>query len=460
MRKGLKEQQVLRGRPVPKGTPVPLDRKGQWGLRAQRGQEGPAGTNGTGFNFTGPFSSATSYNVDDVATYNGSTYVAIAANGPGGQTPDQNPSAWSMMAQQGATGAQGPQGATGLTGAQGPQGATGPQGPTGATGPQGPPGVVNPGAFIQNGTTQQTGASFNIDGSATLGGTVTASSAALGSATLNGSALTASASTANPESYTISATNTGGGFNTGAIYGNFNNTNGRGFGVSGNNNSPSGFGVIGGDSGGSGCCGASGGVYGFSSAGYGLVGETNGGLGAELLTVVSNTNLIVGENGYGTHLFRVDYTGKGFFDGGTQTGGADFAESVKVSGTPKLYEPGDVLVIDRLSNRQLGLASKPYSRMVAGIYSTKPGVLATPHAMDDPSITTAEVPLAIVGIVPCKVTTTNGAIHRGDLLVTSSRPGYAMKGTDRNRLVGAVVGKALEPLQRGSGTIEVLVTLQ
>jgi hypothetical protein len=35
-----------------------------------------------------------------------------------------------------------------------------------------------------------------------------------------------------------------------------------------------------------------------------------------------------------------------------------------------------------------------------------------------------------------------------------------MKGTDRRRLVGAVVGKALEPLPVGKGAIEVLVTLQ
>jgi hypothetical protein len=32
-----------------------------------------------------------------------------------------------------------------------------------------------------------------------------------------------------------------------------------------------------------------------------------------------------------TPVFRVDSTGKGFFDGGTQTGGADFAESVAVA---------------------------------------------------------------------------------------------------------------------------------
>jgi hypothetical protein len=98
--------------------------------------------------------------------------------------------------------------------------------------------------------------------------------------------------------------------------------------------------------------------------------------------------------------------------------------------------------------------------LVAGIYSTKPGVLATPHNMDDSSAESTEVPLAVLGIVPGKVTAENGAIARGDLLVTSSRPGYAMKGTDRSRLVGAVVGKALQPLAAGTGRIEVLITLQ
>ena len=35
-----------------------------------------------------------------------------------------------------------------------------------------------------------------------------------------------------------------------------------------------------------------------------------------------------------------------------------------------------------------------------------------------------------------------------------------MKGSDRNRMLGAVVGKALGPLPQGTGVIQVLVTLQ
>jgi hypothetical protein len=170
------------------------------------------------------------------------------------------------------------------------------------------------------------------------------------------------------------------------------------------------------------------------------------------------TNILVGEQ-FGARKFRVDSTGKGYFDGGTQTGGADFAESVAVQGKPSAYEPGDLLVIERGAHRRLTLSSTPYSTLVAGIYSTKPGMLATPHNMDDEQIK-QEVPLAVVGIVPCKVTAQNGAIQEGDLLVTSSRAGYAMKGTERGRMLGAVVGKALEPLPKGTGVIQVLVTLQ
>jgi hypothetical protein len=68
--------------------------------------------------------------------------------------------------------------------------------------------------------------------------------------------------------------------------------------------------------------------------------------------------------------------------------------------------------------------------------------------------------MTMVGIVPTKVTAENGPIHRGDLLVTSSSPGDVMKGTDRSRMLGAVIGKAMGRLDSGTGVIEVGVTLQ
>jgi hypothetical protein len=207
--------------------------------------------------------------------------------------------------------------------------------------------------------------------------------------------------------------------------------------------------------GGTGAAGVNVGI-GTSSPGYTL--EVDGVNGVLLNNTSTTGNIIVGENS-GTHEFRVDLKGN-VYATAYNTGGADFAESVAVRGKPSQYEPGDVLEIDPEADRHLALSRHAYSTMVAGIYSTKPGVLATPHTMDDPEIRTSEIPLAVVGIVPCKVTAENGPIARGDLLVSSSVSGYAMKGTDRSRMLGAVVGKALEPLAGGNGVIQVLVTLQ
>jgi len=115
------------GPPGPQGLQGATGPQGPIGLTGATGAQGPqgaAGANGTGFNFRNTFSSTATYAVNDVVTYGGSTYVAITANGPNTQTPDQNPTAWSVMAQQGAAGAQGPQGLMGLTGATGATGAT------------------------------------------------------------------------------------------------------------------------------------------------------------------------------------------------------------------------------------------------------------------------------------------------------------------------------------------------
>ena len=163
--------------------------------------------------------------------------------------------------------------------------------------------------------------------------------------------------------------------------------------------------------------------------------------------------------GVGGIKLRVDGNGTVFANGGFQPYGADFAESMEVSGDPAKYAAGDLLVIDGASERKLALSQQPYSTLVAGIYSTKPGMLGSLHKVDE-TAPKDEIPLAVVGIVPCKVSAENGAIRPGDLLVTSSLAGHAMKGTDRGKMLGAVVGKALASLEHGTGVIEVLVTLQ
>ena len=141
---------------------------------------------------------------------------------------------------------------------------------------------------------------------------------------------------------------------------------------------------------------------------------------------------------------------------GTLCGG-DYAESVDVTGDRTHYGPGDVLVIDPDAPGKFLKSAEPYSTAVLGVYSTKPGVLG--RRQTGPK-TPDEIPMAMVGIVPAKVSAENGAIRPGDLLVTASTPGYAMKGTDRGRMLGAIVGKAMGSLDSGTGVIEVGVTLQ
>jgi hypothetical protein len=61
--------------------------------------------------------------------------------------------------------------------------------------------------------------------------------------------------------------------------------------------------------------------------------------------------------------------------------------------------------------------------------------------------------MAVVGIVPAKVTTENGSIRAGDLLVTSSKEGI-LKERERSLLTGAIVGKAMGSLSSGPSVIE------
>jgi hypothetical protein len=136
--------------------------------------------------------------------------------------------------------------------------------------------------------------------------------------------------------------------------------------------------------------------------------------------------------------------------------GGDYAEAVVAAGEKKYYEPGDVLVVSSGDN-DVEKSSEPYSTKVAGILATKPGVIGRRETLAKDA---NDLPMAMVGIVPTKVTTENGPVHKGDLLVTSSKAGYAMKGIDRTKMLGAVIGKAMDSLESGTGVIAVLVTLQ
>lgn len=179
---------------------------------------------------------------------------------------------------------------------------------------------------------------------------------------------------------------------------------------------------------------------------------------ASVLTAAPN--IAVFQSGGGSsNVARIDKNGKGFFNGGTQTGGADVAETFAVEGNRQAYEPGDVLIISTRTDRTVAKSNAAYSSLVVGVYATKPGVLLTERLEGD-SINDL-VPMGVVGVIPTKVCLQGGAIHRGDLLVTSSMPGHAMKGNERRLKTGMVIGKALEEFTSGgSGLIKVMVNVR
>jgi hypothetical protein len=150
--------------------------------------------------------------------------------------------------------------------------------------------------------------------------------------------------------------------------------------------------------------------------------------------------------------FRVATDGTAYSDTSFNGGGADFAELLPAAGPT---EPGDVLAV-RPDGR---LARSDHARQasVMGVRSTKPGFVG--GASVDGSVSDGHLHLAVVGIVPVKASAENGQVRAGDRLVSASLPGYAMRA-DEHPEVGTVIGKALESLNKGTGTIQMLVMLQ
>lgn len=184
---------------------------------------------------------------------------------------------------------------------------------------------------------------------------------------------------------------------------------------------------------------------------------SNVGIGTSSPSEMLDVNGRVKISGAGGNLIFPDNSVQSVAWTGVLSGG-DYAESVEVAVGRDAIGPGDLVVIDAQRNGQFLKSNEAYSTLIGGVYATKPGVVGRRQPKDRPS--NDEVPMAMIGIVPTKVSTENGPIHRGDLLVSAGTPGFAMKGTDRNRMMGAVIGKALAPLETGSGVIEVLISLQ
>jgi hypothetical protein len=132
------------------------------------------------------------------------------------------------------------------------------------------------------------------------------------------------------------------------------------------------------------------------------------------------------------------------FDGTALTARyADLAENYQADAE---YEPGTVLIFG--GNAEVTITTIKDDHRVAGIVSTNPAYL-----MNSDLQGANVVSVALQGRVPCKVL---GKVRKGDLLVSSAIPGYAMVG--QMPAVGTVIGKALENKDsEGKGVIEAVV---
>ena len=134
----------------------------------------------------------------------------------------------------------------------------------------------------------------------------------------------------------------------------------------------------------------------------------------------------------------------------------DMAEWVESS---QQLSAGTVVVLDPAKNNQVIASTRKYDSRVAGVITLKPGIALGEQGE-------GHVLVATTGRVKVKVDASNGAIEIGDLLVTSDTTGVAMKSVPINfagaqiHRPGTLLGKALEPLAKGTGEILVLLSLQ
>jgi hypothetical protein len=153
---------------------------------------------------------------------------------------------------------------------------------------------------------------------------------------------------------------------------------------------------------------------------------------------------------------KITDTGLVYADGAYTGTGADYAEIFKV--VDLTIESGDVLIMDTNNQGILKKCDMPNTTTVVGVVSDNPCMIGgNTKGAESTGLENDERIVGLMGVVKTKVSCTNGKISIGDLLVASSVPGHAMKGVDPKP--GTIIGKALEPLETGTGKIKVLVTI-
>jgi hypothetical protein len=193
-----------------------------------------------------------------------------------------------------------------------------------------------------------------------------------------------------------------------------------------------------------------------------------------------NGNLSVDGNiGIGTETpgYRLHVMGGARIQGNLSVDGSKYGYVVDefVNTTGDVLEQGDVVVIGpnqeaqylndagRIPIPEVDLTDREHDTRVCGVVA-EISSFAERNGDADPAATEVQpgqvgAMVTLGAFVVCKVDADYGAIQVGDLLTTSATRGHARRVDDPARAAGAIVGKALAPLDRGQGKIPVLVTL-
>ncbi len=186
------------------------------------------------------------------------------------------------------------------------------------------------------------------------------------------------------------------------------------------------------------------------------------GLGPTIMDL--NADAFVFKTISGNQIGSISSAGNLDLDGSISTtvltirGGADVAEPFEMT-RPDEMEPGSVVIIDEDNAGKLKLSTAACDTRVAGIISgaggVKPGL-----RLHQEGVLEGDHHVALSGRVYVKADASTSPIRPGDLLTTSDTPGHAMKVSHPSEAQGAILGKAMSKLDRDTGLVLVLVTLQ